>query len=168
MRTFRLVALALAWSGGSALLSAPLSANRFRRAFVLALVLVLVSAGGALGAVTGKIAGTVTDPSGGGIPKVAVKIANTAQGLEMKVAADEHGDYLFPSVPVGTYDILFEARGFRSEKRTGLVLDTNAAVQQNMVLEVAQQTTEVTVSDTAADVEVNVETASTQMGDVVQ
>src|ERR1700723_1655272 len=150
-----------------ALLSAPLRANRFRGAFALALVLVLVSAGVALGAVTGKIAGTVTDPSGGGMPSVAVKITNTSQGLETKVTADEHGDFIFPGVPVGTYDILFEATGFLSEKRTGLVVDTNADIQQNMTLQVAQQTQELTVSDTAADVEVHVETASTQMGDVV-
>src|SRR5580658_7775501 len=167
MRTLLLVSLALALSGGSAILSAPLRANRFRRAFALALVLVLVSAGVALGAVTGKIAGTVADPSGAGIPMVSVKITNTSQGFETKVTADEHGDFIFPSVAVGTYDILFEAKGFRSEKRTGLVVDTNADIQQNMTLQLAQQTQELTVSDTAADVEVHVETASTQMGDVV-
>ncbi len=141
--------------------------NRFRRAFALALMLALVSAAVALGAVTGKIAGTVTDPSGAGIPMVSVKITNTAQGLETKVTADEHGDFIFPSVPVGTYDILFEAKGFRSEKRTGLAVDTNADIQQNMTLQLAQQSQELTVSDTAEQAEVHIETASTQMGDVV-
>ena len=82
--------------------AAVFAGNRCRRVFTVALVLVLVSAGMALGAVTGKIAGTVTDPSGGGIPMVSVKLTNTAQGLETKVTADEHGDFIFPSVPVGT------------------------------------------------------------------
>jgi hypothetical protein len=140
---------------------------QFRCAAACVLVLALISAGTAFGAVTGKISGTVTDPSGAGIPSVAIKITNTAQGLETKVTADEHGDFIFPSVPVGTYDILFESKGFRAEKRTGLVIDTNADVLQNMTLQVSQQTQELTVSDTAADVEVHVETASTQMGDVV-
>ena len=132
-----------------------------------AAVIFLIAGAMVWGAVTGKVAGTVTDPSGASIPMVSVKMTNTAQGLEMKVTADEHGDFIFPSVPVGTYDILFEAKGFRSEKRTALVVDTNADIQQNMTLQVAQQTQELTVSDTAADVEVHVETASTQMGDVV-
>ena len=105
MRTFPLVSLALPLSGSLALLSAPLRANRFRRAFALALVLVLVSAGGALGAVTGKIAGTVTDPTGGGIPSVSVKITNTAQGLETKVTADEHGDFIFRVSIFGVPDL---------------------------------------------------------------
>ena len=134
---------------------------------VLAALLALAFAGAASAAVTGKIAGTVTDPSGAGIPKVSISITNTAQGTETKVTADEHGDYIFPSVPVGTYDILFQAKGFRAEKRTGLVVDTNADIAQNMILQLAQQTEEITVTDTATDTEVHVETASTQMGDVV-
>src|SRR5580658_3629430 len=129
------------------------------RTFLL-VSLALLSAGGAFGAVTGKIAGTVIDPSGAGIPSVSVKITNTAQGLETKVTAGEHGEFIFPSVPVGTYDILFEAKGFRSEKRTGLVVDTNADIQQNMTLQLAQETQEVTVSETAAGIDVNIETAS--------
>ena len=68
---------------------------------VLVALLALAFAGAAAAAVTGKIAGTVTDPSGGGIPMVSVSITNTAQGPETKVTADEHGDYIFPSVPVG-------------------------------------------------------------------
>src|ERR1700723_4503746 len=132
-----------------------------------AAVIFLIAGAMVWGAVTGKVAGTVTDPSGASIPMVSIKMTNTAQGLEMKVTADEHGDFTFPSVPVGTYDILFEAKGFRSEKRTGLVVDTNAVITQNMTLQLAEHTEQVTVSGTASDVEVHVETASTQMGDVV-
>ena len=47
------------------------------------------------------------------------------------------------------------------------MVDTNADIQQNMTLQLAQQTQELIVTDTATDVEVHVETASTQMGDVV-
>ena len=94
-----------------------------------------------------------------------ITITNTAQGLQTKTLTDAKGDYSFPSVNVGTYDILFEAQGFRSEKRTGLVIDANAAVEQSMALELSQRVEEVTVSDTVS--EVHVETASTQLGEVV-
>ncbi len=141
--------------------------TRKTRTGLLGTVFLLMWHGIGWGQVTGKVAGTVTDPSGASIPTVSIKMTNTAQGLELKVTADEHGDFIFPSVPVGTYDILFEAKGFRSEKRTALVVDTNADIQQSMTLQVAQQTEELTVNGTAADVEVHVETASTQMGDVV-
>jgi len=115
--------------------------------------------------VTGRISGVVKDPSGAAIPGATVTITNTEQGIQTKTTTDAGGNYSLPSVPVGTYDILFEAPGFRSEKRTGLVIDANAAIEQNMTLELAQRSEEVTVTDTLSDV--HVETASTQLGEVV-
>ena len=119
------------------------------------------------GAVTGRIVGTVKDPTGAVIPSATITVTNTAQGIQTKTMSDEKGNYSLPSLPVGTYDILIEAKGFRSEKRTGLAIDANAAVEQSMTLDVAQQATDVTVTDTVSDVNVHVETASTQLGEVV-
>src|SRR5205807_2417918 len=98
-------------------------------------------------AVTGRIAGTVTDPSGGAIPGAAVTVTNTAQGIQTRTVTGPKGDYSLPSLPVGTYDVLFEANGFRSEKRTSLVIDANAAIEQNMTLQLAQRSEEVTVTE---------------------
>jgi hypothetical protein len=116
-------------------------------------------------AVTGRIVGTVKDPSGAVIPGATITVTNIAQGTRIKARADNKGDYAFPSLPVGTYDVLFEAKGFRSERRTGLVIDANAAVEQSITLEVAQRAEDVTVTDRVSDV--HVETASTQLGEVV-
>jgi Carboxypeptidase regulatory-like domain len=128
-------------------------------------LLIFISCAESFAAVTGRISGTVTDPTGSAIPGAAITITNTAQGLETKTQTDVKGDYSFPSVNVGTYDILFEATGFRSEKRTGLAVDANAAVEQSMQLELSLRSEEVTVSDVVS--EVHVETASTQLGEVV-
>ena len=73
-------------------------------------------------AVTGRMAGTITDPSGGALPGALISIVNSSQGIKTKATAGTKGDYSFPSLPVGTYDVLFEAKGFRSEKLTGLVM----------------------------------------------
>src|SRR5216684_2865516 len=89
-------------------------------------------------AVTGRIAGTITDPSGAAIPGALITVTNTAQGIKTKAIADTKGDYSFPSLPVGTYDVLFETKGFRSEKRTGLIIDANAEIEQDVVLQLAQ------------------------------
>src|SRR5258708_30871333 len=93
-------------------------------------------------AVSGRIAGTITDPSGAAIPGALITVTNAAQGIKTKAAADTKGYYSFPSLPVGTYDILFEAKAFRSEKRTGLVIDANATVGQNVALQLAQRSEE--------------------------
>jgi len=117
------------------------------------------------GAVTGRIAGSVKDTSGGGIPGAMVTATNTDQNTQTKTTTDAKGDYAFPSLPVGNYEVQTEARGFRTEKRIGLVIDANAAIQLDLMLELAQRTEEVTVSDTAE--QIHVETVSTQLGDVV-
>jgi hypothetical protein len=117
------------------------------------------------GAVTGRITGTVKDPSGAAIPGVMMVATGTEQGSQAKTTTDTKGDYAFPSLPVGTYEVQAEARGFRTEKRIGLVIDANAAIQLDLTLELAQRTEEVTVSDTAE--QIHVETVSTQLGDVV-
>src|SRR5258708_14757553 len=105
-------------------------------------------------AVSGRIAGTITDPSGAGVPGALITVTNTAQGIKAKAATGTRGDYSFPSLPVGSYDILFEAKGFRSEKRTGLVIDANAAVNQSVSLQLAQRSEEITVTETASEVPV--------------
>jgi hypothetical protein len=119
----------------------------------------------AQGAVTGRIAGTVKDSSGGGIPGAMLTATNTEQNTQIKATADAKGDYSFPSLPVGNYEVQCESRGFRTEKRIGVVIDANAAIQLDLTLELAQRTEEVTVSDTAE--QIHVETVSTQLGDVV-
>jgi hypothetical protein len=116
-------------------------------------------------AVTGKVSGTVKDPSGLAIPGATLTATNTAQGISTKTTTDGKGDYSFPSLAVGTYDILVESPGFRPEKRTGLAIDANAAIEQDITLEISQRTEEVTVSDT--NEQIHVETASTQLGEVV-
>ena len=130
----------------------------------LAIVLA-VSLPVAQGAVTGRITGSVKDPSGGGIPGAMLTATNTEQNTQIKTTTDAKGDYAFPSLPVGNYEIQCESRGFRTEKRIGLVIDANAAIQMDLTLELAQRTEEVTVSDTAE--QIHVETVSTQLGDVV-
>lgn len=117
------------------------------------------------GAVTGRIAGTVKDSSGGAIPGAMLTATNTAQNIEIKTTTDAKGDYAFPSLAVGNYEVQCESPGFRTEKRIGLVIDANSAIQLDLTLELSQRTEEVTVS--AASEQVHVETVSTQMGDVV-
>ena len=116
-------------------------------------------------AVTGRIAGAVKDASGGAIPGATITATNTEQNTQTKTTTDAKGDYAFPSLPVGNYEVQCESKGFRAEKRIGLVIDANAAIQLDMTLELAQRTEEVTVSETTE--QVHVETVSTQLGDVV-
>ena len=60
-----------------------------------------------------------------------------------------------------------EAPGFRAQKKAGLVVDADSALQINAVLEVQGLSNEVSVTTTEEASEVHVETVATQLGEVV-
>src|SRR5260370_4616743 len=114
-------------------------------------------------ATTGSISGTLKDPSGAVIPGAMITVTNTAQGIQNKTMTDQKGVYNFPSLPVGRYSLQAEAQGFKTAKRNDLAVDLDSALQIDLAMEMIEKIEEVTVLESG----VQVETASTQMGEVV-
>jgi Carboxypeptidase regulatory-like domain/TonB dependent receptor len=137
--------------------------NLFRNGVRVLSILGVLSAALAWGSVSGSISGVVNDPSGRVISKADVVVREISTGLSYQTRTDSRGAYTFPVLPVGHYQLEVQASGFRSYQRTGIVLDTNAALTLNAALEVGNVTETVSVSDNA----LHVETASTQLGQVV-
>jgi hypothetical protein len=113
--------------------------------------------------VGGRISGTVTDPTGAAIAKAAVSVTNTDTGLRQTAATDDQGFYSFPSLPVGHYELEVASAGFRPYRRMGIVLDANGALTIDAVLKVGASSDAVTVLEN----QVQVETSSTQNGEVI-
>src|SRR4051812_27360488 len=61
----------------------------------------------------GRISGTVRDKQGAAIPNASVTLTNSATNLARTVATDESGFYTATNLPVGTYSIAVESRGFK-------------------------------------------------------
>ena len=115
------------------------------------------------GATTGSISGTLKDPSGAVIPGATVIATNTAQGIQTKTTTDDKGVYNFPSLTVGRYNLQAEAPGFKVAKRNDLVVDLDSALQIDLSMEMIEKIEEVTVLENS----VQIETASSQVGEVV-
>jgi hypothetical protein len=111
----------------------------------------------------GSISGTVKDHSGAVVPKAAVTATNTDTGVRQVVTTNATGAYSFPSLPVGHYDINITAAGFKAYRRASITLDVNGALFVDAVLELGESSEAVTVRESL----VRVDTASTQLGDVV-
>src|SRR5882762_7858559 len=62
---------------------------------------------------SGRIAGTVADEKGAGIPSAQVTVTNKATGEERKVTADDSGHYIVPLLPPGSYTVSVTADGFK-------------------------------------------------------
>jgi Carboxypeptidase regulatory-like domain len=112
---------------------------------------------------TGSISGTIKDPSGAVIPGAIVTVTNTAMGIARKTTADSKGDYAFGTLAVGRYDLEVSADGFRSYKRGGLIVDVDSALRVDPMMEMIEKSEVVTVVERS----IEVDTASTQMGELV-
>ena len=85
-------------------------------------------------------------------------------GVSRKAKTNSSGSYAIDDLPVGRYSIAVFADGFSSYSRSNIMLDVNDALLVDAVLQVGPRTSTVTVSDTANQVE----TANTQLGDVIR
>ncbi len=117
----------------------------------------------AIGQSTAALSGTVTDPSGAGIPNAKVVAANQATGVASVTQTDAVGSYLFPALPIGVYRIEVRCSGFQTASLANLKLDVATAVTQNVQLKlgVATETLEITADAATVD------TATTSIGQVI-
>src|SRR5690349_5899156 len=123
----------------------------------------LIFQGWVWSATTGSISGTAMDPSGAVIAGANLQATNTATGMQYKTTSNDRGFYSFPTLPVGRYDLRIETAGFTPQRRTGLVIDADTTLQVDMTVSMIEKIEEVTVLAN----EIHVETASTQVGEVV-
>ena len=97
--------------------------------------------------------GTITDPSGAAVPNAKVTVTNTATGLTRTTETSEVGLYSFTALPVGTYDLSVDAKGFKTTKHTGIPLQIGAVATIDVRVEVGNVQETVTVAAEAPVVE---------------
>ena len=102
---------------------------------------------------TGSIFGTITDTQGAAIPAVTVSITSAATGLNRTVTTDDSGGFLFPLLPVGTYNLSIEHSGFRKYERHGILIQTNENVRVDVGLTLGNVTETVSVEAQGAQVD---------------
>jgi hypothetical protein len=102
---------------------------------------------------TGTIVGTVTDPSGGAIVGARVMITNTATGLVRETSSATDGGYVFPLLPVGTYNVSVETAGFRRFEQRGITVKADSSSSVPISLQIGSITDTVTVEANAEMVE---------------
>lgn len=107
---------------------------------------------------SGQITGVVTDPSGASVPSVEVTLTNQQTAITQRTTTTGPGDYTFPVVPVGTYTVSIESKGFRSYRRTGIQVNVNQTVRVDMELQVGQVSEQVEVSASAISVDTDTAT----------
>ena len=111
----------------------------------------------------GRILGRISDPTGAVLSGVKVTATNDATGVTQDVVSNDSGDFTFPNVPVGTYSLTFDLKGFKKAVRHGISLDVNQIITLNMTMQLGENQE---VVDVTAEAPL-VDTTSTQLGAVV-
>ncbi len=111
----------------------------------------------------GALAGTVTDSSGSAVAGAVVTAANAATGQSSKTTASPSGDYRFPVLPVGTYNISASAPGFKTAQRTGVAVQIQSTTSLDIQLSVGASSETVEVNANAPQLQ----TESSDVGTVV-
>lgn len=97
-------------------------------------------------AISGDIVGTVTDKSGGAIPNATVTAENVATGVKATTAANDHGDYHFGNLPIGTYNVRASSANFADATVSNVVVELNKTVTTPILMQVGQQVTTIEVT----------------------
>ena len=100
-----------------------------------------------------SLRGTVTDQSGAIIVGATVTLTNTGTNVARTTSTDASGNYLFPIVQVGTYEVTIERQGFQTFQQKGVTLELNqnGRLDASLKLGTATQTVEVTANVAQVD-----------------
>ena len=96
--------------------------NKLRFCLVYFSLLVLVL-GAAAQVQNGQFTGTVADPSGAAIANAKVTVTNMGTNLSVTSSSNETGSYTIKELPVGTYRITAEAKGFKTSVNANVALN---------------------------------------------
>jgi len=94
----------------------------------------------------GVITGVVSDPSGAAVPRVKVTVRSVATGAVYEAVASDTGQYTQPNLPVGEYQVTFDAPGFKRLVRSGIHLSAAQVVRVDVKLEIGAVTEAVEVT----------------------
>ncbi len=112
--------------------------------------------------VVGRISGTVQDANGAGVPSATIRVINKANNSERTATSDENGFYTITNLPVGTYSIEAEAKGYKKALFSGKSVTADARLTVDMKLEVGE------VSETVEITSIAGETVNTTSGEVTR
>jgi hypothetical protein len=98
-------------------------------------------------AINGSIEGVVRDSSGAVLAGVTVTVTNTDTGLQRTLTTDANGSYRAVLLPLGTYRVKSEFKGFKTMERAGVSLSAGQTAVLDFAMEVGG--VEETVSVTA-------------------
>src|SRR5215472_2005406 len=112
----------------------------------------------------GEVLGTVRDSTGGVVSGAKITLLNRDTNVEHSLVTNEQGNYSFPDLRSGNYEVAAVMEGFRPAKSDALVLRVGDRLRMDLTLEPGQVTEQVTVMAEGAPL---LETDTSSRGQVI-
>ena len=102
--------------------------------------------------ITSSIVGTVTDPQKAVVVGASVTLTNTDTGVTKRMVTDDSGDYQFPNLSAGHYQIAVQRQGFADARTTSIALENGTTRRINVAMSMGKVAETVDVTSAAANV----------------
>lgn len=123
---------------------------RVRQCLCLFVVLVVSSLPLAAQTTSTTILGVATDSTGAVVANAKVSATNTKTGQTREATTSSSGDFSFPLLDVGVYDVTIDAGGFKGEVRRNIILNINEKVRVDFTLQVGATSEKIEITSEAA------------------
>lgn len=94
----------------------------------------------------GSIAGNILDSSGAAVAGAQINAKNTQTGATAQTTSGNAGNYIFPQLAAGSYDVTVNRQGFKAAVISGVVVQVNTTTTTDVKLELGDVSETVTVS----------------------
>jgi len=82
-----------------------------------------------------EVSGLITDPSGLAVPDTKVVVQSADTGAIHTVSSNQQGEYSVPALPLGLYNIMVEANGFKTVHQNGVVVEVDQRARLDFALD---------------------------------
>ncbi len=127
---------------------------------MLSLVLLLVCLAGHAQQ-NSTITGTVLDKGGAAVPGAEITLTQQQTGFVSKTISNDSGNYTFPGLNVGTYDLKATAKGFSAYVQKGIVVNVSQTTRVDADMAVGSVDQTVTVQADTLTVQTDSNVVST-------
>jgi len=97
----------------------------------------------------GRITGVVRDAQGAVVAGASVKLSNPATGQERTIVSDANGEFNFPQLPVGSFQVTVTKEGFRTTIINDIVTAQGQVNNVDPVLAIGTVSSQVEVNSTS-------------------